>query len=135
MQPHASYSHFGRPEDTPSMKQDFLFPVSPLHARAGNLVDTIWVSGADLVLDVTFRILASYGNRFGAVRLRLMLDGHRLADKDTPNDAGVVRWSMLTIDFDAPYKLPLCIEGGSSVEPWELGGGIWDTHYEVTKMR
>ena len=112
MQPHASYSHFGRPEDTPSMKQDFLFPVSPLRARTGKLADTICVSGADLVSDVTFRILASYGNRIGAVLCRLMLDGHRLADKDTPNDAGVVRWSMLTIDFDAPYKLPLCIKGG-----------------------
>ena len=38
--------------------------------------------------------------------------GHRLADQVTPNDAGFVRWSMLTIDFDAPYKLPLCIKGG-----------------------
>ena len=94
------------------MKQCGLFPVSLLHARTGNLVDIIYVSGADLVSDVMFGTLASYGNRIGAVRLRLMLDGHRLADKDTPNDAGVVRWSMLTIDFDAPYKLPLCIKGG-----------------------
>ena len=127
MQPHASYSHFGRPEDTQSLKQDFLFPVSPLHARTGNLVDTIWVSGTDLVLGVTFRILASYGNRIGAVRLRLMLDGHRLADKDTLNDAGVVEWSELTIDFEALYKLLLCISGDSEVEVWDLGGNLEHT--------
>ena len=69
MQPQASYPHFGLPEDTPSMKQDPLSPVSLLLARTGNLVDIIYVSGTDLVSDFTFRILMSYGNHIGAVRL------------------------------------------------------------------
>ena len=109
------------------MKQCGLFPVSLLHARTGNLVDIIYVSGADLVSDVTFGVLASYGNRIGAVRLWLMLDGHRLSDKDTLKDAGVVVWSKLTIDFEEPYKLLLCISGNSEVEVWDLGGHLEHT--------
>ena len=114
-------------KDALFMKLCGRFPVSLLHARTGNLVDIIYVSGADLVSDVTFGILASYGNRIGAVRMRLMLDGHRLSDKDTLSNAGVVEWSELTIDFEAPYKLLLCISGDSEVEVWDLGGNLEHT--------